>query len=570
MTRQKSKILNVILKACLFIVTAILGILVILFLWMGYKFGDYKILAEYPKISGLFEGEKNYLIVFQNNNEIRPAGGFITAYGILEFNHGFFQDLQINNVYGTTDQHAYIEPPYPLNTMLDKGGEKLSYSFRDANFSPDFRYSAKSLEKMLRLTKPDLKIDGVVAINYSFLEDLLAKTGSVSVDNMTFDHNSLFADLEYSVNDIDRHSTEDLKNRKDILKNFSKELTKKIVLSPSLIGDSLGVVKESLNNKNIQIFFEDDDLEKLMIDRNWAGAWQDYNGGDFLAVNTANLGGLKADRYISKNISYNLTFDKKSPRDDFNLRATTKIDFKYFGTENLPISGDYNGFVRLYTPQGVQLTASDKNNIEDFSEHDEGYLHVYEGFIKMKPGEEKSFSYTYNLPNSLIKNDAYHLYIPKQSGALNDNYSVIVTLPNDYEVLSDNFQTKENFAIYNSTLKNDLNLQLSFKKIARSPFVIYQNIDSLSKLTITFNKDVAPVNDSNFLIEDSNEKVPDQTDKIKILDIQQLGKTIWINVGGMTYQNEERYNITLKGIKDLDGNPINPDPKKITTVQRIQ
>ena len=186
----------------------------------------------------------------------------------------------------------------------------------------------------------------------------------------------------------------------------------------------------------------------------------------------------------------------------------------------------------------------------------------------MKPGEEKSFSYTYDLPSALVKNDQYSLYIPKQSG-VNDSFSVIVTLPNDYMISSDSFQTKENFALYSGTPKEDLNLSLSFKKVDRPPFVIYQNIDSLSKIAITFNKDVAPVNENNFVVEDTNKNVPGQTDKIKILDVQQNGPAVWLNVGGMTDQREEFYNITLKDIKDLDGNTITPNPRSITVVQRI-
>lgn len=568
MTIWKRKILKTFLKVCLFSVMAIVGIAVFFLLWLGYQLGDYKIFSDYARVSGFPVSEKTYLVVFQNNNELRPAGGFVTAYGLLTFNYGFFQGLQISNVYGTTDQHSYIEPPYPLNLLLGKGEPKLSYSFRDANFAPDFRYSAIELEKMLLLTQKDLKIDGVIAVNYSFLEDLLEKIGPVEVAGMKLDKNSLFSTLEYSVNDIDRHSLDDLANRKNILKDFSKVLTKKIIYNPLLIGDSLHVILESLKKKDIQLYFKDNALQNMAMERGWAGSWQERGNRDFLALNAANFGGLKADRYISKNISYDLKISKKSPNDEYKLSATTKVNVKYFGTENIPISNDYEGFLRLYVPEGAKLNASDHKVFEVFGEHREGSLQIYEGLIRIKPGEEKSFSYTYDLPSGLIKDDKYSLYIPKQSGATSDNYSVIVTLPNDYELSSDSFQTKENFAIYNGIANQDLNLDLSLKKISRAPFSIYQNIDSLNKIAVTFNKDIAPVNVDNFSIKDANEKVPGQTDTIKILDVQQEGNEIWLNVRGMTPQNEERYIITLKDIKDLDGTFIAPNPRDITAVQR--
>jgi hypothetical protein len=328
------------------------------------------------------------------------------------------------------------------------------------------------------------------------------------------------------------------------------------------------VILESLKKKDIQLYFKDNALQNMAMERGWAGSWQERGNRDFLALNAANFGGLKADRYISKNISYDLKISKKSPNDEYKLSATTKVNVKYFGTENIPISNDYEGFLRLYVPKGAKLNTSDHKVFEVFGEHSEGSLQVYEGLIRIKPGEEKSFSYTYDLPANLIKDDKYSLYIPKQSGATNDNYSVIVTLPNDYELSSDSFQTKENFAIYNGIANQDLNLDLSLKKISRPPFSIYQNIDSLNKSAVTFNKDIAPVNVDNFSIKDANEKVPGQTDTIKILDVQQEGNEIWLNVRGMTPQNEERYIITLKDIKDLDGTLITPNPRDITAVQR--
>jgi hypothetical protein len=570
MTGIKRKIIKGIMKMLLYAVLFVLILFISLLLRLAYELGDYKILSEYARLSGFPGGEKTYLIVFQNNNELRPAGGFVTAYGLLKFYHGVPQELKIDNVYGTTDQHAYIEPPYPLNNMLDAGGQKLSYSFRDANFAPDFRYSAKNLGKMLRLTQKDLQIDGVVAVNYSFLEDLLKRIGPVEVDGMELDSNSLFSTLEYAVNDIDKHSLTDLANRKDILKDFSKELIKKIVLNPLLTGNALKAAHESLDKKDIQIYFEDESLQNMAVERGWSGAWKDGQDSDFLALNTANLGGLKADRYMSKDISYELRVNKDSPSADYKLSGTTKVHVKYFGIENIPISGDYSGFLRLYVPEKAVLSSSDRQALEEFSEHTEGNLHVYEGFLKMKHGEEKSFSFTYDLPADLLKNDQYSLYIPKQSGAANDRYSVLISFPNDYSLSSNNFQTKENFAMYNGTPNQDLDLNLSFKRVDRPPLVIYQNIDTLGSIEISFNREIAPVSDKNFEIVDTNEKIPGQTDQIRILDIQQIGERVWLNIGGMTYQNEERYTINLKGIKDLYGNIINPDPRKITTVQRVK
>ena len=73
--------------------------------WILISAGDLSVfIRNYPQISGLFSQEKTYLIVFQNNNELRSTGGFISSYGILEFKSGIPTKLEVEDVYGNTVQ----------------------------------------------------------------------------------------------------------------------------------------------------------------------------------------------------------------------------------------------------------------------------------------------------------------------------------------------------------------------------------------------------------------------------------------------------------------------------------
>ncbi len=570
MTTFRHKIFRAGLKFLKFSVKAALVVFVAVAAWIILAMGELRIFVpQYFKIAGLPGVEKNYLIIFQNNNELRPAGGFITAVGIMKFKNGIFKGVEIKDVYGGTDQHKYIEPPYPLNEFLDKGGKKISYSFRDANFYPDFADSAESLEQMFRLVNEEVKIDGIFAVNYSLLEDLLAEIGPLGVAGVVFDKDSLFMKLEYMVNNIDRHDVDELKNRKNILQDFSGELIKKMMSNPLLVKDLLAVANESLRKKDIQLYFKNESLEQIAVSHGWSGQWPKLVGADFLALNGANLGGLKSDRYMNREVNYFVKIEESGDAEKYKLKARTAVKMQHFGLENVPISSDYEGYLRLYLPRKSRVTATDTEGLEKLSQHNEDALRVLEGMIKLKPGEEKTFAYEYDLPAEIVAGEKYSLFIPKQSGTKNDLYTVIVQLPVGYEIESDTFEARENFAVYRGSPEKDLNLSFTFKKSKYPPYVLYQNIDALNKVRVSFNEEMGDLDTANFEITDTDEKVASHTDSIKVFSLEQEGQSVILNIEGMTLQNEERYNLVVKGVKDVDGDMIEPNPRVVTLVQRL-
>jgi len=71
-----------------------------------------------PDILG--EGsEKKYLILFQNNMELRPTGGFIGSFAIAQVEGGGLQNLNIWDVFSADGQlKGHIEPPSPIKKQI--------------------------------------------------------------------------------------------------------------------------------------------------------------------------------------------------------------------------------------------------------------------------------------------------------------------------------------------------------------------------------------------------------------------------------------------------------------------
>jgi hypothetical protein len=528
-------------------------------------------LPYFGELTGFPFGSRTYLIVFQNNNELRPAGGFVSSFGVAKFHYGFFAGIDIEDVYGTVDDHGYQEPPYPMKQLLADRWYQ-GYTFRDANYNPDYPKSAEELIRMYHLTRPDEKIDGVIAVNYSFLEDLLAAVGPMDVDGKIFTKETLFSMLEHEVNNVDRHNVEDLQNRKSILKDFAQRLIKKMALSPFRIRKISDTVMHSLATKEIQFYFAGESLQKLARENGWAGQWPQAMRGDFLAVVEANLGGMKSDRYIQRTVKYHVKVDDDPETSGKDLVGEVTIDIDHFGVEDVPMNGEYTGFFRTFVPRGAKLLEADSENPKSLWVKDEDAYTIFGNVVRLSPGEQTTLTYRYRLPSTVLQKDEYSLYIPKQSGTFRDYYNVIFEAPQGYAVTSRQFTPRENVGLYQTELESDADLSLTFVQDKLPPNVIYQSIEALNRITIVFNENVsneAAEDPLNYTLTDLDKNHPEATDHLQLERIEHQGKAVILHTKNMTKQFEEHYSVTMKNLSDVYGNPVTPNPKTITLVQRL-
>ena len=120
---------------------------------------------------------KRYLIVFQNNTELRATGGFIGSYALVDFANGKLRNIEIPPG-GPYDLQGSLQEtvvsPEPLHIVNPK------WQFQDANWFPDFPTSAKKVNWFWsHAGQPTL--DGVIAVNESLMEKLLTVTGPIDM-----------------------------------------------------------------------------------------------------------------------------------------------------------------------------------------------------------------------------------------------------------------------------------------------------------------------------------------------------------------------------------------------------
>ncbi len=542
----------------------ILGFLFTLFFVVYLCMGDLRFFANNFLRLGFFQ--KDYLIVFQNNYELRPGGGFITGYGEVSVTMGIPSGLSFHNSY-EIETEKYVSPPYPHEELL-KSDWYDGYSFRDANWNPNFPESAATLIDFYHKKFPKKDVDGIIVVNFSVIEALIGRLGGIELNGETLTQENLFKKITDNVNDVDRHNEDALAERKDILGELVGPLMSKLKYHPF---KAKSVIVESMANKDIYFWFANKTLQKKVDARGWANTMTLPKNSDFLAVSLANLGSKKADRYLMDHVDYHVDLQGDTPQ------ATVKVTLNYPGERNI-YADDYKGYLRLYLPPGAEILSETK----DLKVEKEGDFKVIGTVVNLKAEETKAFSFKYQLPRNILTNDNYQLKVIKQSG--DKKYYTISLEGNDdhgMEVLnrhsddsSLDFLVKENKAFWQGTLKNDLNLNLKLLEDVTAPYPVEQGFDSLKMLSIYWNEAISPSSGtdiSNYKIIDLDKTDKEQTDTIKITKAKIVGETITqLEIEGVTQQDLERYQIIMKGIKDVSNNTIDPDPKIITAVQRIK
>lgn len=531
----------------------ILGIIVGLFIIFYLCLGELRFFANnYFRITWF---SKNYLILLQNNYESRPGGGFITAYGELDTLFGWPTNLSFHNSY-EIDTDTYINPPYPHEELL-KNEWYEGYTFRDANWDPNFSDATEDLIKFYKDKFPKRNVDGIFVVNFTMIEDLVQRLGGVTLNGQKYTKDTLFSAVTNTVNDVDRHNEEALASRKNILSDLSSALISKAKWHP--FKTKKAIIK-ALNNKDFYMWFKSG-LQNKIVKKGWGNTFELPANSDFLAVNIANLGSKKADRYIQKEVYHYVNIIKELPE------ITTEIVIRYSGFKN-NFADDYKGYLQMVIPAEAKL----KESLIDSKIYEKGEFQFIGEKIILPAGSKTTLVYTYTLPRSFFNTDEYKLRLIRQSGDEKYYWITVETSP-DRLIKSDDFEARENRAMFFEKLENDCDLTASLLPDKSPPYPIEQVFDSLESISIYWNEPIDQSNGNdalNYIITDMDVTDENVTDEVKVIYAEVMnGSVSNLEVSGITRQDLERYQIQLTNIRDNAGNIIDPSPKMITVVQRL-
>lgn len=442
-------------------------------------------LSILPDLIGLY-GERKYLIVLQNNMELRPTGGFIGSFGLLTFADGNFKNFEIHDIYMADGAlKGHVDPPEPIRQYL---GQEHWY-MRDSNWDPDFPKSARQLIWFLE-KELDVLVDGVVAIDLEAVRSLLEHSGPVTLSDYqeTITSDNLFIKVQTETQtDFFPGSTQ----KKDVLSSLSRALVERLLSPDTDTLDWLTVLHKSLNEKHVQLFITKKNLEEILVQADWAGKLGrksvcDETGcfADFVSIIDANLGANKVNYFVKRSLA-----DEVNLQTDGQIKHTLTISYKNTSTKNSNLGGNYRNYFRVFTPSSAILdqvsvggvhqtiqaggigsqTSVATNIMEDLS--------VFEGLIEVLPQTEKTVTLTYTLPvqTGAAPFFSYHYFHQKQAGTQSDDLTVTVFYPQNWQATEINHESSQvagtttlanhTSITYNSNLSEDYVLRTIFRRL---------------------------------------------------------------------------------------------------------
>jgi hypothetical protein len=410
------------------------------------------LLSVAPQLLGA-DQPRTYLILVQNEEELRATGGFISAAGHVTLDAGKIISLTIEDSYAVDDfTTPYPDPPDPLRDYM---GIDL-WVFRDSNWSPDFPLAAYQASQLYSQTRGG-RIDGVIAINQNVVGALIDGFSPLTIDGQTI---NTAADMRAYAHAAWAPSTQTsaaewVTQRKNFMSRVMQLLLERIMNGDGQVNwSALGqALDRTLHSRDLLITLADPVLNAPLHAARLDGALRPSDG-DYLMVVDTNTGFNKVSSVMQQTMHYSVTLSTNSAPQAMLTWVYTNINPLHSGCVHQPPDYDLNTtyqeliqqcywlYRRVLTPEGAEFSAASRHPTGP-GELNTGLLSdgatrvsqedgktVFGTFLIVPRGQRVESHLSYTLPASIVQTrngeQLYHLVWQKQPGAA--AWPVIVTL----------------------------------------------------------------------------------------------------------------------------------------------
>jgi hypothetical protein len=412
-----------------------------------------KVALAAPVLLGV-EKEHTYLLLVQNEDELRATGGFLTGYGLVTIRSGEIVRASFDNSYDADDfSRPYPDAPLPMRRFMGI----TTWVFRDSNWSPDFPTAARQAIDLFRPATP-VTVDGVIALDQEVLRRLVAAVGPLEVSGQALNAGNIIAYIRAAWAPAGGAWTlEEWQQRKEFMGAVASAILERLQKEAGDIDWlALGrVVQDLVEEKHLLVFLpQPPEMADLLARLGWDGSLRPF-AGDSLLVVDSNVGYNKVNPRIVEEIVYQADLAAAQPA------VTVTLYYTHTGplvdspcrpqVYTAPLyedmmKGCYWDYLRLYVPAGSHLRgggipfipAAEVWNGEAIGtvpslEPAEFGRQVFSAALVLPPGGQRVLSFNYTLPDQLVRLEEgqwhYHLLIQKQPGTRGHRVTVALKLP---------------------------------------------------------------------------------------------------------------------------------------------
>lgn len=430
-----------------------------------------------PDLLGM-QKPKTYLLLFQDNGELRPTGGFIGSVGEVSVVNGMFSNITINDVYNIDGQlKTPIEPNYIIRRYITR------YQFlRDSNFNPNFEYSA-STSAMLYNMSARRQVDGVVAINFEAIRRIIQAIGPLTLPGYaaTITDKNAF---EFLQNTIHSNSAAGSQEKKNILTALKNAIVVQLNQQPKLYQKILALIPSLLAEKHVMVAMQNKSLENIFSANGLSGNNIDYRDKskiipDVFSINEANIGANKASSAVNRKVLYSVSLSSRKnilSRATLTLRNSSREDYKTYirvlaPSQSKIINIRVNGIKQLIIPPVTDPKIYENKNFKpskgfEVDNSEEGGYHFF-GFVTTVPKQtqqilEVEYESGIQVPSQAAY--TYSLLYFKQPGTENYPFTLDLQYDSAYRPQNNGVAAGDNTATTQKTIDSDKEITVRFVK----------------------------------------------------------------------------------------------------------
>jgi hypothetical protein len=394
--------------------------------------------------------QRTYLVLAQNNDEIRPSGGYISTYGWFTVDGARIIDFDYSPTTATSPN-----PPDPdflnnfeLPSWWIRYGEPV-YAAWDGSWYADFPSTAQlAMDYYNAGGNPQAPVDGILAIDISGFELMLGAIGDVTVPDYNVVVNTQnFRRIVYDI----RAFGEGLAPHKQFVAAVYQAIFAEWrELEQSEVPVLLGALLEGVQSRHIMIYFADTELNTVLGQLGWNGTQLAGVGHDYLLVADANLGN-KSNNSIIRSMTYDVTVNEDAT---VNSRLSLRYDyFDSLASTDPAVNAEYHGplnynhLMQVFLPQNSTLLGEENfsSTVIPLESHT---LLVGQSSVAYDSSERYTFEYqTPVVVDNYGAYKRYRLLIQKQAGSRVQLVNVQIILPENAILISANPAPDANYSL---------------------------------------------------------------------------------------------------------------------------
>lgn len=391
-------------------------------------------------VKDLSERQLTTLIMLQNNNELRPSGGFFGTFALMDIQEGAPRNIHVSSIYdldGQLEKQPAMQPPLPLLVVNER------WLLRDSNWNADFAVNAERVREMLHLAgkpKPDL----VIAITPAVVTRILDVTGPIEMPDYGL---TLTAENFVELTQVQTSLAYDkIENKpKELLADMMPiVITRLLDANSGKLQEKLQRINESFASKDIQLYADNHELQSQIEALGWSGKVKPAVRDSLVTVRS-NLSGTKTDLHIEQSS----VLESQINRDG---SVTNTLTITLSNTLPKSTSSETLSFLRILTPLGSKLISAqgfDQQDLETARALNTNPLHkgaiewenglvkdlasgsfigqesgktFFGNWLNLEGGQAKTVVFTYKLPFVLNETDRLSLSRQVQPGIREEGF----------------------------------------------------------------------------------------------------------------------------------------------------